>query len=210
MATTRYKPLLRRNIFHLYKYHRFFVMASLVICFTNCKKSIEKETHASSAEANELTAAAATKPNVIFILADDIGYEIPGYTGGQSYSTPNIDQLAQNGLQFSQCHTAPDCSPSRIMLMTGKYNFRNYIEWGTLDTSQYTIANIFHNAGYKTCVAGKWQFDGGDASIKKFGFDTYRVFLPFFTVDEAAENAFRYKNPHIYQNAAYLPDSATN
>ena len=60
--------------------------------------------------------------NVIFILADDIGYEVPTYTGGQSYSTPNLDFLAANGTQFSHCYGSPLCSPSRFMLTTGKYN----------------------------------------------------------------------------------------
>jgi arylsulfatase A len=153
------------------------------------------------------------RPNIVLILADDIGYEIPTYTGGESYSTPNLDLLAQNSLQFSECYTAPNCSPSRVMLMTGKYNFRNYIDWGIMDTTQYTIGNLMHNAGYATCISGKWQLDGGDAEIRKSGFDAYRVFLPFAppTMDgENAENWYRFKNPHLYEKAAYLPDSATN
>jgi arylsulfatase A len=141
-----------------------------------------------------------------------MGYEIPTFTGGQSYSTPNLDQLAQNSLQFAQCYTSPNCSPSRVMLMTGKYNFRNYIDWGILDINQYTISNLLHDAGYATCIAGKWQLDGGDASLKKFGFDSYLVFLPFRPPTRAGENSenwYRYKSPHLYKNGAFLPDSAT-
>ncbi len=149
--------------------------------------------------------------NVILILADDIGYEVPTYTGGQSYSTPNIDSLARNGMQFTQCHSAALCSPSRIMLMTGKYNFRNYFAWGKLAPDQKTIANVFKDAGYHTCVAGKWQFDGGDTSIHKFGFEKYIVFNPF--TDSAADDALmdlrRYKNPLLYKDGAYIPDSQT-
>src|SRR4029077_21044933 len=88
-----------------------------------------------------------SKPNIIVILADDIGYEIPTYTGGQSYSTPNLDFMAANGTRFTQAHSAPLCSPSRFMLLTGKYNFRNYTTWGKMDISQRTFANIAKSNG---------------------------------------------------------------
>ncbi len=176
---------------------------------TSCNKQIEKQP-VSSQQSASLT---NEKPNIILILADDIGYEVPTYTGGQSYTTPNIDALAQSGMQFTHCLTAPLCSPSRVMLLTGKYNFRNYIDWGRIDTSQYTIANLLKDAGYATCVAGKWQLDGGDAAAHKTGFDSYLLFLPFTPVtvaEENAENNYRYKNPHLYQHNAFLPDSVTN
>ena len=65
------------------------------------------------------------KPNIILILADDIGYKSLTCNGGNLYSTPNIDKLAKKGMRFTQCRSAPVCSPSRFMLLTGKYNFRN-------------------------------------------------------------------------------------
>jgi arylsulfatase A len=71
------------------------------------------------------------------------------------------------------------CSPSRVMLLTGKYGFRNYHNWGSLDTTQKTIANMLRDYGYATCVTGKWQLDGGDVSIHTFGFNEYCVFDPF-------------------------------
>lgn len=145
----------------------------------------------------------AQHPNVIFILADDIGYEIPTCDGGQSYQTPNIDALAANGMRFTQCQAAPLCSPSRFMILTGKYNFRNYSHWGIMDTSQRTIANMFENAGYKTAVYGKWQLAGGDFSIHKFGFQNYAVINPL----NNPEKESRYKNPLIYTNGAFLADS---
>ena len=70
------------------------------------------------------------KPNIILILADDIGYKSLSCDGGNLYSTPNIDKLAQQGMRFTQCHAAPTCTPSRVMLLTGKYNFRSYTQWG--------------------------------------------------------------------------------
>jgi arylsulfatase A len=177
----------------------FFVSAG-------CKKETRELNHANSK--NDIQANQSL-PNIVLILADDIGYEVPSYTGGQSYQTPNIDRLAQSSMQFTQCETAPNCSPSRVMLLTGKYNFRNYIDWGILDTSQYTIANLLRRAGYSTCVAGKWQLDGGDASLKRFGFEKYRVFLPF-NINENDENWYRYKNPHLYENGKFLADNLTN
>ena len=169
-----------------------------ILLFCSCKKNGPGDTHGGT-----------TKPNIILILADDIGYEVPTYTGGQSYSTPSIDNLAANGIQFTQCHVCPDCSPTRVELLTGKYNFRNYTGWGSLNPNQKTIANMLHDAGYKTCVAGKWQLGGGDESIHAFGFDKYRIFEPFYTDDETQENLYRYKNPRLYENGNYLPDNVT-
>lgn len=143
------------------------------------------------------------KPNIIFILADDIGYSTLTVNGGLSFNTPNLDNLANNGMNFSACHAMPSCSPSRVTLLTGKYNFRNYTQWAVLDTSQRTIANMFQDAGYKTGCFGKWQLDGGDASIRKSGFDDYCVFNPF------SKKPPRYKNPQVYANGAFLPDSLT-
>ncbi|MFT4156197.1 sulfatase-like hydrolase/transferase [Parafilimonas sp.] len=154
----------------------------------------------------------SSRLNVILILADDVGYEVPSFCGGQSYQTPNIDFMAANGTQFTNCYGSALCSPSRFMLLTGKYNFRNYATWGVMDQSQRTFANIFKLAGYTTCASGKWQFDGGDNSIKLFGFDKYRVNNAYNLNSGGSEetaNQF-YKNPQIYENGSYLPDSETN
>ena len=150
-----------------------------------------------------------SKPNIIVMLADDIGYEIPTYTGGQSYSTPNLDLMAAGGTQFTQAHSAPLCSPSRFMLLTGKYNFRNYTTWGRMDTSQRTFANIAKSNGYTTCMAGKWQFNGGDASIHAFGFERYLVTNPYeFDYIDSGNLKF-YKDPKVFENGAYWPASKT-
>lgn len=150
-------------------------------------------------------------PNIIVILGDDIGYEIPSYTGGESHSTPNIDMMANGGVRFTNCNASPLCSPSRYMLLTGKYNNRNYTEdsWGYLPLNNKTIANMMQSNGYNTCAIGKWQLDGGDASLKAFGFDYYAVTNPFKETLDEEGNAF-YKNPVIYQNGNYLPASETN
>lgn len=148
-------------------------------------------------------------PNIIVMVADDIGYEIPTINGGQSYNTPNIDQLARDGVNFTQCYASANCSPSRVMLLTGKYNFRNYTKWGVLQTSNRTMGNMFKDAGYATCYVGKWQLDGGDASISTFGFDDYNVWLPYVLKPEDAGGT-RYKSAPLYQDGAFLPSTVTN
>lgn len=187
-------------------------IALLLLCtlaFIACNKPKDFLTTSDSSGLVSGASDASGKPNIILILADDVGYEIPNYTGGQSYSTPNLNSIAASGLQFSQCYTAPLCSPSRFMLLTGKYNFRNYTTWGKMGRDQHTIANLLKKAGYATCIAGKWQLDGGDTSIHRLGFDKYLVTNPFF-LDESSDEGdlLLYKDPQVYENGAYWSASA--
>src|ERR1044072_2408223 len=78
-------------------------------------------------------AADARKPNIVLIMADDLGYETLGANGGQSYKTPNLDALAAAGLRFERCYVQPLCTPTRVGLMTGMSNARNYIEFGAME-----------------------------------------------------------------------------
>jgi arylsulfatase A len=192
---------------HFYALIFFFFLTIFSCTKINENKIIDSSEVASSLKLLD------SKLNVILIVEDDIGYEIPTYTGGQSYKTPVMDSLANAGMQFTHCYADAMCSPSRISLLTGKYGFRNYVNWGVLDTTQKTIANMLRDHGYATCVSGKWQLDGGDRSIHKFGFGNYIVFDPFDEPprsNDLIENKYRYKNPMLYQNNAYLPDSVTN
>ena len=68
--------------------------------------------------------AAAQRPNIVLILADDVGREVLGCYGGTSYPTPNIDRLASGGVRFVHAYTMPVCHPTRICLLTGQYPFR--------------------------------------------------------------------------------------
>lgn len=150
------------------------------------------------------------KPNIILIVCDDVGYEVPSFNGGQSYQTPALDMMAANGVRFTQAHGAPLSSPSRFMLTTGKYNFRNYLTWGSLNLTQRTIANVLKDNGYATCVAGKWQFDNGDTAIRTFGYDKYCVWDAFKNGEtEGTEVGSAYKDPTIYQNGDFLPTTST-
>ena len=116
----------------------------------------------------------ADKPNVIVILADDLGYECIGANGGKSYATPHLDRMAREGVRFEQCYAQPNCTPTRVQLMTGLSNVRNYVDFGSLEKAQTTFGHLFRAAGYATCIAGKWQLGSQDASLPKhFGFDEH-------------------------------------
>lgn len=116
-------------------------------------------------------ASRAAKPNIILILADDLGYETVGVNGSTSYKTPVLDRLAATGVRFTHCFVQPLCTPTRAQLMTGRYNIRNYINFGTLDPQAVTFGNLLKQGGYATCIVGKWQL-GRDVELpRKFGFD---------------------------------------
>ena len=97
------------------------------------------------------------KQNIILILADDLGYECLGCYGGESYNTPNLDAMAASGTRFTHAYALPLCTPTRVQIMTGKYNFRNWKAFGLLDPDEKTFGHYMQHAGYKTCVTGKWQ-----------------------------------------------------
>lgn len=114
---------------------------------------------------------ACAQPNIVLIMADDFGYECVTANGGQSYQTPNIDRLAAGGVRFEECHVQPLCTPTRVQLMTGRYNIRNYLNFGTLIRSERTFAHLLKKAGYATGICGKWQLGHEKDSPQHFGFD---------------------------------------
>lgn len=118
-----------------------------------------------------LSAASPRQPNLVVILADDFGYECITANGGESYQTPNVDRLAAGGMRFERCHVQPLCTPTRVQLMTGLSNARNYIEFGAMDRRAVTFAQLLKSAGYVTGIAGKWQLGSEPDSPRHFGFD---------------------------------------
>jgi len=104
-------------------------------------------------------------------MADDFGYECVTANGGQSYQTPNLDRLAASGMRFEQCHVQPLCTPTRVQLMTGRYNVRNYVNFGTLPRTETTFAHFLKKSGYATGICGKWQLGHEVDSPQHFGFD---------------------------------------
>ena len=109
-----------------------------------------------------------TRPNVILIMADDIGRECFGCYGSRQYRTPHIDAMAKQGLRFDHCYSQPLCTPSRVKLMTGLSNIRNYSAFSILNPDQPTIGHHFQRAGYATLVAGKWQLLGAEHYPERF------------------------------------------
>jgi arylsulfatase A len=137
--------------------------------------------------------AAERRPNVVLILIDDFGYECVTANGGESYKTPVMDKLAATGVRFEQVHVQPLCTPTRAALMTGIINKRNYTHFGNLDFSQQTFGNFFRNAGYATCIVGKWQLQGDYPGPAHFGFDEYALW-------QLNRRPGRYKNPGLEIN----------
>jgi arylsulfatase A len=150
---------------------------------------------------------AIAQPNIVFILADDLGYECIGANGGTSYKTPVLDALAKSGVRFERCYAQPLCTPTRVQLMTGQYNVRNYTRFGSMDPNLKTFGNLFKEAGYATCIAGKWQLGRVPDLPKKFGFDEACLW-------QHLRRPGRYKNPGLeingelkdYTRGEYGPD----
>ena len=154
---------------------------------------------------------AAARPNIILIMADDQGYETIAANGGTSYKTPNIDRLAANGMRFENAYAHPLCTPSRVALMTGQYNFRNYTSFGELRLSEKTFGNMLRDAGYKTAIVGKWQLSEGDFQAPfHFGFEEYLLWhfgMRVNGVPTPGAQGSRYWDPVFYHNAKLLPDT---
>ena len=147
---------------------------------------------ACSSKLNRKEKAAETAPkyNVIYILADDLGYAELGAYGNTFNETPNLDNLAKEGLRFTTCYAAaPVCSPYRAALMTGKYPARlkinDYLRPNAakhLETSETTLAEMFQQNGYRTGIVGKWHLSGyvkagasEETLPEKHGFDEVLV-----------------------------------
>jgi len=133
-----------------------------------------------------LYARSAKKPNVVLMLADNVGYgDIGAFQGGEirGMPTPRIDRLASEGLTLTQFITEPGCTPSRAGLITGRYAHRSglgsIIVAGTPNTlldEEITLAEIFKSQGYVTAMTGKWHLGAEKQSLPvNQGFDEYRV-----------------------------------
>lgn len=144
------------------------------------------------------------KPNIILIMADDLGAECLSCYGSLSCKTPHLDHLAKTGIRFNHCYSQPVCTPSRVKIMTGKYNFRNYISFGILDPNEKTFAHMLKNAGYKTCVAGKWQLYGSISNSPKVrgkGILPKQAGFDEFCLWQVEQRGFRYSDPLISTNS---------
>lgn len=147
------------------------------------------------------------RPNIILIMADDLGYETIGANGGTSYATPVLDQLAAGGTRFTQAYAQPLCTPTRVQLMTGLSNARNYLYFGTIDPAARTFAHFFQEAGYATAITGKWQLGRDSALPQTLGFNESCLW-------QHTRRPPRYANPGLeingiekdYNQGEYGPD----
>jgi len=159
------------------------------------------------------TAPAQTrKPNIIFILADDLGIGNVSCYGADQAKTPHIDALAKSGIRFTHAYTAPLCGPSRALIMTGRYAFRtgatNQDATGQMKPSAETfLPQILKPAGYKSACVGKWgQLPLGPAD---FGFDEYLQFRgsgSYWNSQDRAKNYTVNGTSKPLGDKEYLPD----
>jgi len=131
------------------------------------------------------------RPNILFVLLDNVGKDWFRCYGSQENETPNIDRLARTGLKFRDFYVTPVCSTTRVMLLTGRYPLRTgwhthhdpaiygggYFDWNR----EVCLARVLRSAGYATCISGKWQindlFDPAQKdAIGRHGFDDYCLF----------------------------------
>jgi arylsulfatase A len=170
----------------------------------------------------------AARPNLVVILADDLGAKELGCYGNTAHRTPNLDRLAETGVRFETCFTAPVCHPTRFMIMTGQYGCHNGIynfggrrggpEPGDPReeiASHVTFARLLKDAGYATAVAGKWQLSGRPPSlIYETGFDEYCVwgFQNYYGAEDRAralkagiDFRSRYWHPSLIRNGRWVP-----
>jgi len=158
----------------------------------------------------------AKQPNVLLIMADDVGIEGFGCYGGSSYRTPQIDKLAEGGLRFTHAYSQPLCTPTRVQIMTGRYNHRNWTYFGILDPKEKTFGHLMKEAGYKTCISGKWQLQSYDPpdfpnaerrrgkgmKVIQAGFDEHCLFHSWHTENKGS----RYAGPTYYKNGKLITE----
>ena len=145
------------------------------------------------------------KPNILILLADDLGYEKLSCYGGLDVETPNIDKLAKGGMLFKNTYTSPVCTPSRMSFYTGEYTPRHKystvlpVHLGTKEKVDFEnrftcYADLLRDAGYQTSVTGKWQLatlEYHPEHIKTAGFDSWCV----WQIWKDGKKTTRYWNP---------------
>lgn len=154
------------------------------------------------------SAEAPRKPNILFILVDDLGKDWISCYGAEEVETPHVDALAQGGIRFENAYSMAQCTPSRVTFLTAQYPYRtgwvnhwDVPRWGVgyFDWERYTtVAELLKNAGYATAAAGKWQINDfriAPGAMREHGFDDWCMWTGFETGTPAS--AERYWDPYI-------------
>lgn len=155
-------------------------------------------------------AAEPARPNIILIMADDLGAEVLGSYGSTIYSTPNLDRMAEEGARFDNAYATPLCTPTRVMLMTGQYpsrtGFTNLIskdKRARMPETLKTFGSYFKGAGYHNAIAGKWQLGRLDQFSNQpveHGFDEYCLWKWKY----AKQKSSRYYTPGVWCNGTSI------
>ena len=172
---------------------------------------------------DSLVAAETNKPNIIYIMADDLGHADLACYGQQKIRTPNIDALAAEGVRFTNCYAgSPACAPSRSVLMTGQHTGHTTVrgngcirggivqdgrQRANLTDEDVTVAHVLRDAGYRTGLIGKWHLGGYDPAAGPLdrGFDEFYGWLTLNLATELPHlyyPAKRYRNRDLYDVAA--------
>jgi arylsulfatase A len=176
------------------------------------------------------TAADPAKPNLILIMADDLGAKELSCYGHPTHQTPHLDHLARTGVQFATCYSTPICHPTRFLIMTGQYGHHNKVyhfagrPGGPPPDSpeeqivnHRTFAQVLKTAGYATAMVGKWQLSGRVPTlVHETGFDEYLMWAYKHNLPEGVEHTggwegavggktSRYWHPSLLKNGQYVP-----
>ncbi len=166
--------------------------------------------------------AAPGKPNILLIVADDLGYGDLGCYGSREIRTPRLDRLAREGVRLTDAYASPVCSPTRASLITGRYPQRAGFEWVIryteknrgLSVSPASLPRLLRKAGYTTALFGKWHLGYKEAfAPNAHGFDEFFGFLAadldYYSHRDANGDPGLYENTKLVEQKGYLTDLIT-
>ena len=171
----------------------------------------------------------ASKPNIILVLVDDLGFSDIGPFGASEIETPNLDRLASQGLRLKEFYNNSICAPTRASLLTGQYQHKAGVGYfnvnlglpayqGFLNKESLTVAEVLKQAGYTTLMSGKWHVgDDQDQWPNQRGFDKFFGFIGgasnYYEIGEKGQETvslIKNNKPYYLEKGKYLTDEITN
>ena len=180
-----------------------FGVVLLATLLASCDGDQDTATQTTGTSPTSTSTSVVVRPNIVLIMADDLGEETLDAYGDATWETPTIDQLADEGLRFETVYATPICTPSRVQLLSGLYPFRTgwtdliATNGECLDPELSVLANTLQQSGYRTAMAGKWQlcrWDEHPTNLNDAGFD--EAFVWSWRVGDGRPN--RYWDPGIW------------